>query len=61
MKQLACRDLGMDCDFIVTAETEEEIMSKGGEHGKEVHGYTDEDFTPEMIDKVKSAIKEVTS
>ena len=59
MKQLACRDLGMDCDFIATAETEDEIMKQGAEHGKKVHGYTDADFTPEMVEKVKGAIKEV--
>jgi len=61
MKQLACRDLGLDCDFVATGETEDEVMQKGGEHGKEVHGYTDADFTPEFMEKAKSAIKEATS
>ena len=61
MKQIACRDLGLDCDYVATAETEEELMRVGAEHGKAVHGYTDEDFTPEMVEKVKAAIKDVTA
>lgn len=58
MKQLTCRDLGIDCDFVATAETEEEVMKQGAEHGKAAHGYTDADFTPEMMGKVKAAVKE---
>lgn len=58
MKKLACRDVGIDCDFVITGETEEEVMQKGGEHGKKAHGYTDADFTPEMMAKVKAAIKD---
>ncbi len=59
MKQIACRDLGMDCNFVVTGETIEEIMQKGMEHGKEVHAMTDEDFTPEMAEKMKAVVKDV--
>jgi predicted small metal-binding protein len=58
MKKLACRDVGVNCNFVATGETEEEVMQKAGEHGKKVHGYTDADFTPEMIDKIRAAIKD---
>jgi predicted small metal-binding protein len=27
MKRLACRDIGLDCDYIIKGETEEEIMT----------------------------------
>lgn len=61
MKQVACRDMGIDCDWVGTAETEEELMNMGSEHGKAVHGYTDKDFTPEMVEKLKAVIKDVTA
>ena len=39
---LACRDFGVDCDFVARGETEEEVLAEGAKHVKEVHGYTDE-------------------
>ena len=32
-------------------ETEEEVMKRGAEHGKNVHGMKDEEFTPEFMQK----------
>jgi predicted small metal-binding protein len=58
MKKLTCRDVGVDCDFVATGATEEEVMQKAGEHGKKVHGFTDADFTPEMMAKIKAVIKD---
>ncbi len=37
MLKLACRDLGMDCNHIITASTVEEMKQKAMEHAKEVH------------------------
>jgi predicted small metal-binding protein len=55
---LACKDLGMDCSYVAKAENEEELMSKAVEHGKKVHGYTDEQLKdPELLKKVKAAVK----
>lgn len=55
---LACRDVGVDCPYVARGETEEELMANILKHGKEVHGYTDEQLTePEMIKKVKAATK----
>jgi predicted small metal-binding protein len=55
---LACKDLGMDCPFVAKADTEEELMEKAGKHGKEVHGYTDEQLNdPDMVKKIKAVIK----
>jgi predicted small metal-binding protein len=31
-KALRCRDVGMDCDFVAHAETEEEILKKATEY-----------------------------
>jgi predicted small metal-binding protein len=37
MKVLKCRDVGLDCDFEIRAETEEEILKQATEHGRTVH------------------------
>lgn len=56
---LACRDTGTDCPFIARGETEDEMMKNLIVHAKEVHNYTDEQINdPEMMKKVKAAIKE---
>jgi len=58
-KTLACRDLGTDCPYVARGETFEEVMADGAKHGKEVHGYTDEQLNdPKMIEKIKAAVKE---
>jgi predicted small metal-binding protein len=56
-KQLSCRDAGADCDFLVRAETEDEVMSVAAGHGSRVHGMTE--VTPELKNKMKSIIKTV--
>jgi predicted small metal-binding protein len=38
MKTFACKDLGMDCDFVAKGETVEEVSRKAMEHGQKVHG-----------------------
>lgn len=58
MKKFACRDLGMDCDFVAEGETEEEVVAKAKEHGKTVHGQTEADMTPELEEKIKSLTKD---
>lgn len=37
MKELRCRDVGFDCDAVVHAESEEEILAIAAQHAKEVH------------------------
>lgn len=57
--KLACMDLGLDCPYIARGETMEELMADGAKHGKEVHGYTDEQLNdPEMIKQIKEAVKQ---
>lgn len=36
-KQLSCRDFGADCDFMVRAQTEEEVISLATEHACRRH------------------------
>lgn len=56
-KMLRCRDVGVDCDAVIRAETEEELMRKVAEHAKTVHGMTE--ISPDLAAKVKAAIKDV--
>ena len=56
-KQLSCRDAGAECDFLVRAETEDEVMAVAADHGTRVHGM--KEVTPELKNKMKSLIKTV--
>jgi len=56
-KMLRCRDVGVDCDAVIRAETDEELMKKVSEHAKTVHGMSE--ISPDLASKVKAAIKEV--
>jgi len=55
-KMLRCRDVGVDCDAVIRAETETELMEKVVEHAKSVHGMTE--ISPETAAKVKAAIQD---
>lgn len=55
MKIVRCRDLGFDCDGVVKAETEEELLQQVAAHAKEVHNL---DATPEVVVQVKKQIRE---
>lgn len=55
-KTLACKDVGVDCDTVLTGHDEAEILSKAAEHAKSCH--TGLQLTPEVLAKVKAAIKD---
>ncbi|HYH12375.1 MAG TPA: DUF1059 domain-containing protein [Thermomicrobiales bacterium] len=44
-KELHCRDVGPDCDAVVTAESEDEILAQVAEHAKTVHGMSDDEVS----------------
>ena len=56
-KSLSCADVGADCNWSATAETEEKLMEQVAEHAKQDH--PDLEITPELVAKVKAHIKEV--
>lgn len=56
-RELNCREAGADCDFLVRAETEDEIMKIAADHGCRSHGMCK--FSPELKEKVRSHIKTV--
>ena len=56
-KSISCADVGADCSWSTTAETENELMKKVAEHAKEEHEGME--VTPELVAKIKSHIKEI--
>ena len=37
MMKFACKDVGMDCDFVATGATKEDVLQKAMAHGNSVH------------------------
>ena len=58
-KVLRCRDVGVDCDFVVRGATVEEVMMKAQQHAHSEHGY--EAIPPELAEKAKAAIQDEES
>ncbi len=56
-KQLSCRDAGANCNFMVRAETEEEVLKYWNDHGCRIHGKCD--VSLEMENKIKALIQDV--
>jgi predicted small metal-binding protein len=55
-KVLRCRDVGLDCEGEIRAETEEEIMRQAAEHAQTKHNM--KDMPPEVVQKVRAAIRD---
>jgi len=56
-KQLSCRDLGADCDFLIRAEKEDEVVALVSEHFCRAHGGCV--ITPELKNKMQGPMKSV--
>lgn len=56
-KQLSCKDFGADCDFMVRAQTSEELMKYCQQHACLVHKKCE--TSPRSDEKIKSRIKDV--
>jgi len=54
-KIVSCRDLAVDCDFVVRGETEQDILQQCTEHARKDHGMTE--IPAELADKVLGAIR----
>ena len=55
MKTLHCRDAGFDCEGVIRAGSDEEVLTQAAQHAREVHGV---EATPEMQTNLKSLIRE---
>ncbi len=56
-KQFGCGDVVQGCKFTVTADNEAEVLAQVAKHAAAAHGITE--VTPELIAKVKAAMKDV--
>ena len=50
MKTLSCQDMGVSCDFVAKAETDEEVIKMAMDHAKDVH--------PEKVKEMMSKMSE---
>ena len=55
-KVIRCRDVGFDCNGVIKASTENEVLALAAEHAKTVHGI--KDITPEIVQKIKSVMRD---
>jgi len=46
-----------DCEFS-TSGAEEVVLEKAKEHWIDIHGFEEEDFTPDVMDKIMTATKD---
>jgi predicted small metal-binding protein len=53
-RELNCSDIGFECDAVVRADSDEEIMAQVASHAREVHGL--EEIDDETEAKVRSQI-----
>lgn len=54
-KVLRCRDVGFDCDAVVRADTEDEILQQAAAHATRDHGL--EEVTDDVVKKVLASIR----
>lgn len=55
MKTLHCSDAGFDCQGVIRANSEQEVLTQASKHAKDVHGVT---VTPELAAQLKTLIKD---
>ncbi len=56
-RELHCRDVGFDCDAVVVAESDDDVLTQVADHAKSVHGMTDEQINdPDFGSQVKAQI-----
>ncbi len=58
MKDMHCRDAGMDCDFVARGGSDKEILDQAGRHAKDVHGMT---MSPDLEKTVRGIIHDESS
>jgi predicted small metal-binding protein len=57
MLRFECKDAGFDCKAVFIAKTEDELNKQIGQHAIDVHSLEPNDFTPELLRKVKASIR----
>jgi predicted small metal-binding protein len=60
MKTFACKDLGLDCSFVATGSTVEEVKGKAMTHAQVVHQDLLAKMTPVQINELVQNIEKGT-
>ncbi len=55
MKTLQCSSSGFECDAVIHADTNEEVLAQAAAHAQKVHGVS---ITPEMAQQLQTLIVE---
>jgi predicted small metal-binding protein len=55
-KVVSCKDVGVDCDFVIRGETTEDILQQAAEHARTVHNMTE--IPPDVAEKLRGAIRD---
>ena len=55
-KSLACKDVGVDCDVVITGTDEADVLRQAAEHTKGCHHNVQ--MTPQVQAKIRAAIKD---
>ncbi len=55
MKRLSCRDVGLNCDYVMEGQSEDEVMEKAREHGQRQHGM--KTISPDQERDIRRMIK----
>ena len=55
-RTFACREVDIDCQWMITAESEERLLSKIQGHVAEIH--RDLEMTPEFTSRVQGAFRD---
>ena len=55
-KVMHCNEVVGNCDFVAKGDSEQEILQQAAEHARTAHQVSE--VTPEMADKVRSAIRD---
>ena len=54
-KTYTCRDVGVDCNWTTSGETEHAVMANIEEHAAQIH--PDIELTPDLVAAVRGVIK----
>jgi len=55
-KVLNCRDVGFDCEGVIRAETEDEVMQQAAAHARDAHGL--DQITSEVAEQIRAQIRD---
>ena len=53
---VSCKDVGVDCDFVMRGETDQDILQQAAEHARTAHNMTE--IPPEVAEKLRVAIRD---